>query len=575
MSIDFVTCDEARGLADLLSSIDEIDTSDAELAAHPPSPTNGNGLPFAHLSDESLPQVEGYEILAVLGEGGMGTVWRARQLATRREVALKLIAAGRLASRRARARFEREVELTARLQHPNIARVYDSGIRQGIFFYAMELIDGVPLDKFAASELPERGPARIRVIIELGAKICRAVQHAHEQGVIHRDLKPSNILIGADGEPHVLDFGIARSLLQADEGLSVTVEGAVAGTPGFMAPEQIAGGAESADTRADIWSLGATLVCALTGQTPHDTSGPRLDVMRRAVEEDVRRPRDLDPAIDAELETVLLKSLARAPSERYASAGELAADLDRYLRGEPLAARPPTLSYLISRRARKHRLPIALSAGVAVTILGVLAFAYVRIARERNHAVAEQRRADREKRVAEENARTAATERAVAQNQRVIADAARREAQSHLADSLVDQADSLAQAGRWVEAKLQYEEAEKALHDLGRPTLPAESGLALAYTVAPPPLNVFTGHRGAVTATGFSVDGRFAVSGSEDTTVRIWDVVTGRCLRTLVGQVAPVTCVAFAPDARNVIAGADDGAIVLWDIDSVGSSPNP
>src|SRR4051794_35749947 len=149
-----------------------------------------------------VPQIDGYEVIEPLGEGGMGVVWRAVQQATRRPVALKLLSAARFGSQRARNRFEREIELTARLEHQNIARVYDSGLRRGVYFYAMELISGLPLDEFVTHQRLPRDQ-----IIRLFCKVCRAVEHAHLRGVIHRDLKPSNILVSDDGEPHVLDFG--------------------------------------------------------------------------------------------------------------------------------------------------------------------------------------------------------------------------------------------------------------------------------------------------------------------------------------------------------------------------------
>jgi serine/threonine protein kinase len=197
----------------------------------------------------------------------MGTVWRAEQLSTRREVALKLMAAVRFDSAKAQVRFEREVELTARLDHPNIARVYDSGLHHGMYYYAMELVDGTPLDRYVKSNNLSKNQ-----ILVLMQKVCQAVLYAHLRAVIHRDLKPSNILVDPGGQPHVLDFGLAKALLEDDEALTISVEGQVAGTPAYMSPEQAAGRHDETDTRTDVFSLGVILYELLTGQSPHDRS---------------------------------------------------------------------------------------------------------------------------------------------------------------------------------------------------------------------------------------------------------------------------------------------------------------
>lgn len=197
------------------------------------------------------PQIQGYEIIGELGQAGQGRVWRAMQLSTRREVALKVPMVGLLSSRKALARFEREVELAARLKHPNIARIYDSGIYEGLYYYAMELITGVSLDQYV-----EQHDLTQRQILELMRTVCKAIQHAHQNGVIHRDIKPSNIMVTEDGQPHIVDFGLAMSTLGGDTFKTVSVEGEVTGTPAYMSPEQAAGHHEQLDTRTDVYSLG-------------------------------------------------------------------------------------------------------------------------------------------------------------------------------------------------------------------------------------------------------------------------------------------------------------------------------
>lgn len=190
------------------------------------APISGPGSADDFESSGAVPHIEGYEITGHLGRGGMGTVWRAVQLSTYREIALKILAKATFASDKSRARFEREIELTARLHHPNIARIYDSGLDRNLHYLAMELLDGVELDKY----VKEHGLTQ-REILELMGTVCEAVHHAHQRGVIHRDLKPSNILVTADGQPHILDFGLAKGFLEEDYGLTVSTEGEAAGTP--------------------------------------------------------------------------------------------------------------------------------------------------------------------------------------------------------------------------------------------------------------------------------------------------------------------------------------------------------
>jgi len=224
------------------------------------------------ISGTRLIEIPGYEILEEIHRGGQGIVYRAVQLGTKREVALKVMLEGPLADEVTRRRFEREVELAASLRHPNIVTILDSGVSQGRYYFAMEYIDGLRLDRYLAQVRPS-----LRQTLQLFVKICEAVNFAHQRGVIHRDIKPPNILVDWAGEPHVLDFGLAKPLQTADAREStvavVSVSGQLLGTVAYMSPEQTLGG-QNVDVRSDVYSLGVVFYEALLGQLPYSVEGP-------------------------------------------------------------------------------------------------------------------------------------------------------------------------------------------------------------------------------------------------------------------------------------------------------------
>ncbi len=359
-------------------------------------------LDAGFLADQLPEQIGPYRVLRRLGEGGMGVVYLGeQQQPVRRQVALKVVKAG-LDTRRVLQRFAREREALARMNHSGIAKVFETGITpQGQPWFAMEFIEGLPITAHCDQQQLD-----LRARIRLFLAVCAAVQHAHHRGVLHRDLKPSNVLVAAEEGspcPKVIDFGLAKALQEplGDEGLR-TLEGCAVGTPEYMAPEQAAAGGEDVDLRADVWSLGVLLHELLAGSLPHDPQTLRrsgtLELARLLRDAAPRRAsraalaagdaaarlrgqRDaqaLSRALRRELDWIVLRALAPERARRYQSAGELAADLERYLADEPITARPPTALYRATKFARRHP---AGTAAVAATIgAGAIGFVAVLLA---------------------------------------------------------------------------------------------------------------------------------------------------------------------------------------------------
>jgi eukaryotic-like serine/threonine-protein kinase len=269
-----------------------------------------------------------------IGRGGMGLVWRAVQMSTGREVALKELPAKALGSNIARSRFEEEIRWASQLQHPNIARVYDSGLLEGSYFYAMELIHGDNLDKYV---LKKR--LTLRQMLEIMGTIAGAMQYAHERKVIHRDLKPSNIMVTPEGKPIIVDFGLARMVPEGASDGTLRL-GNVEGTPAYMAPEQAQGRDDLISPATDVYGLGVIIYYFIAGIFPHATD-QAVDMNRRRTAEDKVRPvREINHRIRLDLDALIMKCLASNPSDRYADAGQLGSDIDRLLEGLELQAHP-------------------------------------------------------------------------------------------------------------------------------------------------------------------------------------------------------------------------------------------
>ncbi len=377
----------------------------------------------AERSDQ--PQTVGpYRVLGLLGEGGMGVVYRAEQESPKRTVALKVIRPG-LASESMLRRFEHEAQALARLQHPGIAQVYHAGTEgNGAHrrpYFAMELVEGLPLLRFAET----RGlGARDR--IALFARVCDAVQHAHMKGVIHRDLKPGNIVVDDSGQPKVLDFGIARVTDSDVRAATVQTDvGQIVGTVPYMSPEQIAGDPADLDTRSDVYSLGVVLFELLTGRLPYDVERKSIIEAARLIRE--QAPSRLSTAargLRGDLDIIVGKALEKDKHRRYQSAADLGADLTRYLDNEPIAARPPSAAYQISKFAARHKGLVA----AVVSIIFILSGALGGVFWQRNIARREASDAKTQKGIAEKEAAEAEVQRKAASEHATEAETQRKAA---------------------------------------------------------------------------------------------------------------------------------------------------
>lgn len=315
--------------------------------------------------------VRGFELLEEISRGGQGVVYRAVQRATKRAAAIKVLLGGAFASDRQRHRFEREVEIAARLRHPNIVSVFESGqTTDGTPYVAMEYVEGVPLDEFVEERfgaLKRSDRERINGVVDLVARIASGVGHAHTSGVIHRDLKPSNILVDREGNPRVLDFGLARA---AEPSRDVSTTREFVGTPAYASPEQLAGDPSTVNARADVYAFGMIMYLLLTGRHPYPADGTLAELARHAIGTEPTPPSRIVKRLPSDLETIALKCLAKEPERRYANAMALASDLEDYLEGRAISARRDSAAYVLHRLALRHRIPAIAVAVVLLTVLG-------------------------------------------------------------------------------------------------------------------------------------------------------------------------------------------------------------
>ncbi|WP_166826817.1 serine/threonine-protein kinase [Thalassoroseus pseudoceratinae] len=329
--------------------------SDAQetISVSPPISTSSDGAGRVHvLPDVSLGCIGDYELLEEIGRGGMGVVFRARQISLDRIVALKMILQGNLASEEELTRFRSEAEAIAKLDHPHIVPIYEVGEWEGQPFFSMRYVDGPTLSQRLID-----GPLSNREATELMVPICEAIEHAHRQGILHRDLKPSNILLDRQGRPFITDFGLAKQFsrpsdVTAHREPSLTESGAILGTPSYMAPEQAAGRRGEIGPASDVYSLGAILYAMLTSRAPFQAASP-VDTVLLVLEQDPLPPRLLNKGVDSDLEMITLKCLQKPTDLRYPSVDSLKRDLESAQRGEVPSVRSSHFTQVLSRMFRE------------------------------------------------------------------------------------------------------------------------------------------------------------------------------------------------------------------------------
>jgi WD40 repeat protein/predicted Ser/Thr protein kinase len=481
-------------------------------------------------AQEVLMRLGDYELLEEIARGGMGVVYRARQLSLNRIVALKVVLHGPFSSADFIRRFRNEAKVVAALRHPNIVAIYEVGEHNGSHFLSLEFVEGRSFAEIARERLMSA-----RRVAGYLKTIAVAVEHAHQRGVLHRDLKPSNILLDVFDEPRVTDFGLAKLVNQDTE---LTVTGQVLGSPNYMAPEQAAGKFSDSRPQSDIYSLGAILYELLTGRPPFQ--GETLQsILAQVQSAEPVPPRRLNPGTSADLQTICLKCLQKEPARRYGSAQELADDLERFLEGKPIRARPVSPLERTWLWCRRRPLLAAMSASLVLAVaLGVMGILW-------------------QWRAAEFHAQGELKQRLLAQ-----ADEAKTRLNLYAADIAV--ASEVIRDGNYGLARRTL---ERLRPNAGQTDLRGFEWRYLWNLCRGDQLATLTGHALTVTCAAFSPDGKRLATGSQDGTVKLWSASQRELIKTFHATDKGVWSVAFTPDGKDLLTGYDKG-VELWDVDS-------